>query len=205
MKGGVWRAAVCLADQIAPLPRCVAEDFRIRRLIRRCAAAPLDEDAAYLALDVSDLKESHRAALTLRDQLQRRAQGYLMAVTIASSFTLSALALLVKVQAGRSELVHLSEMTRVILLAALGSFMMSVVSALRVLGPSDVYDLWLRSQFPSDPEQKKANLIRFTRLNESYALVYACHVRGSYLAMRNGVLLVFAWLAALILSPGLLL
>ncbi len=199
-----WSAVLTVLDQVIPLPRCLVKDWRIRKRIKECAAMPLGDDKVYMMLELSDLKESNRAALALRDQLQRRAQGYLMAVTIASSFTLGALALLVKAQSGGSTPVHLSGLTRAMLLTVLGSFTMSAVSALCVLGPSEVYDIWLRSHMPNDPEQKKANLIRFIQLNESYAMAYAFHTGGSYVAMRNGVVVLFAWITMVIISPGLM-
>lgn len=200
-----WSVVLTLLNQLVPLPQCLVEDWRIRNRMQERAAVPLGDDKVYMTLELSDLKESHRAALALRDQLQRRAQGYLMAITVASSFTLGALALLVKVQSGEAAPVHLSGITRVILLTVLGSFTMSAVSALRVLGPSEVYDLWLRSQLPNDPEQRKANLIRFIQLNESYAMAYAYHTRGSYVGMRNGVVVLFTWFTMVITSPCLLL
>lgn len=195
---------VALLNQVVPLPFCVYEDVKIRRKICDHAGAPLGEDAVYMELDLNDIKESHRAALSLRDQLQRRAQGYLMAVTVASSFSLGMIGLLVKAKPVNGDFINVSIPARIMLLAALLSFFMSAVSALRVMGPSEVFDLWLRSHFPNDLEQKKVNYIRYIQLNEAYAMIYACHTRGSYISMRNGVVVLFLWLISLIAMPRIL-
>lgn len=191
-------------DQSLPLFPCLIQDFRLRHRIRKQRDTSLDCNAqAYMALDLEALTESHRAALSLRDQLQRRAQGYLMAVTVATTFSFGTVGLL----SGNASIVTTPPppgwITALFLFAVLLSFFMSTVSALRVLGPSNLYDMWLRSQLPIDPEQKKANLIRFTQLNETYVLVYECQLRGSYIAMRNGVILLFAMLALGIAKMGL--
>lgn len=191
-----------LLDQTVPVGRCALEHTRNQRRVRDGADKPLGDDKVYLVLESADLKESHRAALSLRDQLQRRAQGYLMAVTVASSFSLGALALLTKLPGGAAGPPHLSVFTRVILFAVMASFLMSALCALLALAPSEVYDVWLRSQLPKDPNLQKSNLIRFTQLNESYALAYGYHVRGSYVGMRNGAVLLMVWFTAVLVAPA---
>lgn len=200
------RAAVLwLVEQILPLPKCLFDEWTIRRKMAKGSNAPLGTDEVYLALGMPDLKDSHRAALGLREQLQRRAQGYLMAVTVATSFALGSLGLLAKVQGGSVDAVHLSSTTRWTLLFVLASFFMSATSSLRVLGPSQAYDLWLRSHMPNDEDSKKANIIRFIQLNEAYAMIYSYQTRCSYIGMRNGVFALFVWFAVMILQPRRLL
>ncbi len=184
-------------NQLVPLPWCLIEERRILRRINSAENSKLDSsDQVYLSLNLEQLKESHHAALGLREQLQRRAQGYLMAVTVATSFTLGAVALLAKRMHVQGVALHWSSFAvSFMLFVILISFGMSAWSALRVLGPSKLYDLWLRSRLPNQIDQEKVNLIRFTKLNEAYAMAYEVQLRGSYVAMRNGVLFVFAMLA----------
>ena len=193
-------------NQLIPLPGCFMQDWRIRRRIRKHADDALDADSRpYLAVRIDALKESHRAALAMRDQLQRRAQGYLMAVTVATSFCFGVVGLLSKGTSNPATAPnhHAWEM-RIALFAVLGSFFMSALSALSVLGPSRLYDLWLRSRLPTDEEQEKTNLIRFIKLNEAYAMAYECQLRGSYVTMRNGVVLLFVVLVMAVAHSGLI-
>lgn len=92
----VYSAVSKLLEQAIPLPKCWLEVRGIRRRMSEGEHAPLGDDEVYMALTIADLKESHKAALALREQLQRRAQGYLMAVTVATSFTLGSTGLLAK-------------------------------------------------------------------------------------------------------------
>lgn len=194
---GVW-----LLEQAMPLPLCLAEVWKNKSRIRKNADTPLGENEAYLTVDIVDLKESHKAVLSLREQLQRRAQGYLMAVTVASSFSLGALSLLTRVQNASGPHLSMSCISRAMLLAVLISFFVSAMSALFVLGPSEVFDVWLRSQLPKDENRQKADLIRFTQLNESYTMAYGHLARYSYNTMRNGVVLLLMWLAGMIVAPS---
>lgn len=193
-------------DQTLPIINAAWVAYEHRQLRREGAHASLGDEAIYLKLDASDLKESHRAVLGLREQLQRRAQAYLATVAIGSSFAFGVISLAVRSHQGNVADAF-SWPTRLFLLGVVGSLMMSALCALAVLGPSELHDVWLRSQLPRDDagEQQRANLIRFIQLNESWAFVFERYVRASYIAMRNGVLLLFAWFVLVLLMPERLL
>lgn len=200
-----FRTLLTVIDQIVPLPHCLLREWQIKRRIKKEARSDLDKNATiYVELDIKDLKESHRAALGLREQLQRRAQSYLMAITVATSFSIGVVGVLSRIGSAAHAPNNLDWLIKCLLFAALISFFMSAFSALRVLGPSDLYDVWLRSQIPSDLDQQKANVIRFTQLNEAYAMAFEVQLRGSYIAMRNGVAFVFLLLFVLLTSPRVL-
>lgn len=195
-------AAWCV-DQTVPIISAYRSAREHRRLRSNGAHTLLGDDAIYLQLDASDLKDSHRAVLGLREQLQRRAQAYLATVAIGSSFAMGVISLIARShQGGIGD--ALPWPTRLFLLGIVGSLMMSALCALAVLGPSELHDVWLRSQLPRDEDgqQQRANLIRFIQLNESWTIVFERYVRASYIAMRNGVLLLFAWFVLVLLMPN---
>jgi hypothetical protein len=198
-------AAWCV-DQTVPIIDAARVARQHQHLRRKGAHASLGEDAIYLKLDASDLRESHRAVLGLREQLQRRAQAYLATVAIGSSFAFGVISLVIRSHQGDIGDAF-AWPTRLFLMGVVGSLMMSALCALAVLGPSELHDVWLRSQLPRDEagEQQRANLIRFIQLNESWAIVFERYVRASYIAMRNGVLLLFAWFVLVLLVPERLL
>lgn len=160
------------------------------------------EDEVYLALELDDLRDSLRAILALRDQLQRRAQAYLMAVAVSLSFAIGASAMLV--QAGEVEtLKSVPFVSRLVVAMIVLNFITSALCSLLVLGPSNIYDTWLRSKIPNKIDQRKANAIRFIHLNESYSMAYSLQLRGAYNALRNGVILLGVWLVVMLTCPNL--
>lgn len=108
------------------------------------------------------------------------------------------------VQAGEVEsLKSVPLVSRLVVAMIVLNFIISALCSLLVLGPSNVYDTWLRSKIPNEVVLKKANAIRFVHLNESYSITYSLQLRGAYNALRNGIVLLGVWLIVMLTCPNL--
>jgi PIN domain nuclease of toxin-antitoxin system len=94
--------------------------------------------------------------LARREQFNRKAQAYLMGVTVATSFAVGILGIYVRAGAGGVPLA-----LKLILLGAVISLVMSAVSALRVIAPSEAFDLYLQARHIV-PEDEKEGLARLS-------------------------------------------
>lgn len=155
-----------------------------------------DEMRSALVLDEETLRETHRFELARREQLQRRAQSYMVAVTVATSFTLTILA------ASRSADFQLRFGGRVALFAVLYYLMLCGLTALHVIAPSGAFDFHLqqRVQLKQADLDVKHCLIKYTYLNQNLVMALAAWSDVSRTALRNALLIIAMILAALIVD-----
>jgi len=198
-------------DQLMPILRAlwVRRTFGARIAESKAAAHPPDSHLAYLSLALPQIREAHRIEIQRRDQFTRKAQGYLMALTVMSSFSIGAIALTVKAASSSSTVQQpsgpsLSWTFWVGLLAMIASFTMAALSALWAVGPSEVFDVYLPALVedgkPVDDERQKSLLLHMIALNQAYNLILAAFVRAAYIAMRNGAILLLVALCWLVIG-----
>jgi hypothetical protein len=144
-----------------------------------------------MELSTDDLRDAHKLEVGRREQFARKAYAYLMGVAIGISFAIGMLGL-----AARSPTAApMSVPIRVILVAIVLSLFMAAIAALRVIAPSEAWDLWLQERHPKMEEDvQKKQLVKLTLLNQAYNLIAAHYLSTSYIGMRNGVYLVLGLL-----------
>jgi len=150
-----------------------------------------------LELSKDALKDAHKLELGRREQFTRKAQAYLMGVAVGVSFAVGMLGLFARAHPAASVPV----MLKIFLGSGVLSLFMAAVAALRVIAPSEGWDLWLQERYaePEDELQKK-QLLKLTLLNQAYNLIGASYLATSYIGMRNGVYLVLCLLLWTIIS-----
>ncbi len=156
-----------------------------------------DDMRLALALNEDALRESHRFELARREQLQRRAQSYMVAVAVAVSFTLTILA------ASRSATdFQLRVGGRVALFAVLYYLMLCGLTALHVIAPSPAFDFPLQQCVAMHEAglDAKPCLIKSTYLNQNLVLALAAWSDVSRTALRNALVIIAALLAMLIVD-----
>jgi hypothetical protein len=194
-----------ILSQTVPALSCLSIHWTISKRIKseRESFDLSEEMRMYVDLTLEDLRDSHKIELARREQFQRKAQSYLMAVTIATSFVLGFLGLALKSQSTSDASAHIPLAVKVLLLVGVGSLVMSAFTALRVIAPTEAFDLWLQARSVNESEeQQKGRLIKLIHLNQAYSLIAAPYVRASYVGMRNGIIVVTFLLVALILADG---
>jgi hypothetical protein len=183
----------CLLREIVPLLPSLWFEHRIKSAVRTARDDYDIPEHALPCLELSkdELKDAHKLELGRREQFTRKAQAYLMGVTVGVSFAVGMLGLSVKV--------HPAEAIPLILKIALGvvvlSLFMAAISALHVIAPSESWDLWLQERYAGAKEDlQKKQLLKLTLLNQAYNLIAASCLSASYIGMRNGVYLVLSLL-----------
>jgi len=148
----------------------------------------------YLDLSKDELKDSLKIEIARKEQFNRKAQAYLMGVTLASSFVIGVLGVYAK--SGGSSLPF---ELKVVLLCLVFSLVMSAASALRVIAPSEAFDLYLQARHVLTDDDKseleKKQLLKLTLLNQGHNLIAVTYLTASFRGMRNGLILVTGVLA----------
>lgn len=196
-----------LFEQVVPVATVVRTEFTYKRRIASAelAAGPPGSHLQYRVLDIARVRDAHRLEVQRRDQFTRKAQGYLMGLTVMSSFSLGAIALTIRASSV-PEARHLGGHWAFAagLLATIVSFSMAAFSALRAVAPSRVFDVYLDNFLdgptPIDEASEKLLFLKMIALNQAYNLILAACVKACYIAMRNGLLLLAALLVWLVLG-----
>jgi hypothetical protein len=205
--GRLWSAIyvgkVVLLGQVAPLIPSIWFSWHLKPIIQSARVDyELPEHAqVFTELTKDELKEAHKLELGRREQFNRKAQAYLMGVTLSTSFAIGMLNIMTRAQTASSSPSWLSVVLRMALGIVVISLFMSAIAALKVIAPSDVFDMWLQERHISpDAEMEKKQLIKLTLLNQGYNLIAANYLSASYIAMRNGVYLILCFLLWLIMA-----
>lgn len=139
----------------------------------------------YLQLALDDIKESLRAEITRRDQMNRRAQGFLGSVAVLSAFTIGTTSLLRPLGS--------TPLNYVLSLGILGAVVFlggAAWYALQILRPEQLYDVFLQARFrgeqPLAEPELKETLLFAIQLDQAYNLIFATYSERSYRCLRNG-------------------
>lgn len=179
-----------LLSNLIPVVECVRLERRLRPEIERGGE---DYDipphaTGYLVLSKEDLKDSLKIEIARKEQFNRKAQAYLMGVTLASSFVVGLLGVYAK---GGGAMPWGLKVALVLLVVSL---VMSAASALRVIAPSMAFDLYLQNRLPEvddNPDDfEKRRLLKFVLLNQGHNLIAVTYLTSSYRGMRNGLFLI---------------
>jgi hypothetical protein len=158
-----------------------------------------DYAADRLQLSKDDLKDAHKLEVTRREQFTRKAQAYLMGVTVGTSFVIGMLGLWARAPEWVNSHPVVTYSLRAALLLVVLWLFMAAFAALRVIAPSQAYDTWLQERLiDADEEDTKKQLVKLILLNQGYNLIAANHLQASSVGMRNGVILVFIILLLMI-------
>ncbi len=202
--GAVGAAVGFFFREVAAIVPAVLEARRVRAAIdrERDRGGLPEEFARYRALPKDGLKDALKIEVARREQFTRKAQAYLMAVTLGTSFTIGVIGILAKAPSlPPGPVVGF----KVVLVGLVLSLFMSAVAALWVIAPSEAYDLFMQERTAptgdaeADDRDEKDRIIRLVLFNQAYSLVSAAYLSASYAGMRNGVWLVVAVLVAAIL------
>lgn len=190
--------------EVASIVPGVLEARRVRAAIERereRGGLP-EEYTHYRALPKDGLKDALKIEVARREQFTRKAQAYLMAVTLGTSFTIGVIGILTKAPSlSQGPVVGF----KIVLVGLVLSLFMSAVAALWVIAPSEAYDLYMQERTvptgvaEADDRDEKDRIIRLVLFNQAYSLISAAYLSASYAGMRNGVWLVVAVLIAAIL------
>ena len=181
-----------LLDLVLPfwMERTEISTYRARLEQRRAEHAKgnslYPEWRKFRELSLADLKESLRCDLTRRDVIHRRALTYLGSVAVLSAFTLGVTRVLSE-QSGPAFAAN--SLTAALVIVFLGG---AAWSALRIVGPEDVYDLFLPIRVPADHPLSEAELkdeiIFFIHMNQAHNLIFNKYSLRADRCLRNGLI-----------------
>lgn len=191
-----------LVDQILPfrVGRSEISTYRARieqRESEHAKGAPLVPIwRKYRALSMAELEASLRSDLSRRDGIFRRGLAYLGSVAVLSAFTFGVVRALAD-NAGplTAPLCAMS----VLVVAFLGT---AGWSALQIVKPELVYDLFLQARVPGDhplqDDDLKDEVIYEIHMNQALCLIFSEHSKRAYRCLRNGLV------SLLLVAGGLL-
>jgi hypothetical protein len=189
-RGTATTAWELLVSHLAPVVECVRLERQLRPEIERGKEdyeIP-EHAAAYLALSKEELKDSLKIELGRKEQFNRKAQAYLMGVTLATSFAVGLLGVYAK--GGGA----MPPGLKAVLVAVVVSLVMSAAGALRVIAPSMAFDLYLQNRLVEAVDVRdgfeRRQLLKLTLLNQGHNLIAVTYLTASFRGMRNGLVLV---------------
>lgn len=194
-------------DQVFPFRlnhRSLAE-IRTRIAVQECKgerSLTLDPTwEKYRCLDEAALRDSLRAELARREQVQRRAQTFLGSIAVMTAFTIGAVGAL-RVAAGvlPGWILGLAVLLTLPYLAAAAWF------ALATVRPGELYDVFLQSRVHEGQQIRdsawKDALLWLVQINQAQNLILGVLAERSYRCIRNGLICLVA-VFLLLLADGI--
>lgn len=155
----------------------------------------------YRQLEESALKESLRSELSRRELMQRRSQSFLGTIAVMSAFTIGALSLFRLPRYVIPDWVIAVGVIAVLAFLAGGAW-----SALQIVAPDQLYDLYLQNRMDhGTPIQGSAwtdVIIDAIQLNQAHNLIFSIYSLRSYRCIRNGLVSLVLSLLLLLIDVG---
>lgn len=157
----------------------------------------------YRCFDETDLRDSLRAELARREQVQRRAQTLLSSIAVMTAFTIGAVGAM-----RASNAVMPAWILGIAVFSTFPNFAAAAWFALATVRPADLYDFFLQSRVhagqPLSPESRRDRLIWLVQVNQAQNLILGVLADRTYRCVRNGLVCLVALLLLLLVDGALI-
>jgi hypothetical protein len=157
----------------------------------------------FRCLEEMDLRDSLRAELARREQVQRRAQTLLSSIAVMTAFTIGAVGAM-----RASNAVMPAWILGIATFSTFPYFAAAAWFALATVRPGDLYDFFLQSRVhagqPLSSEARKDRLVWLVQVNQAQNLILGVLADRTYRCVRNGLACLVALLLLLLVDGALI-